>query len=323
MNFKKNNKTWILISLILLCYKSNSFGQGSVLLDSTGMKPISNSSAILNISSKTKGVLFPRMSATQRTSIPDPEKGLTVYQTDEPNGGIWIYNGSQWESQIGPQGSTGAIGPQGNIGAIGPKGDVGLTGPKGDTGPQGSTGPAGTPYVAPYSWGFGGVITPGLYGHVAYIHMDGIVGESTAALAPSGSIDIAQLYFGDGMKQEERIGVNYNVHVIPYAETTITFSYSSAIPEILRAQISGDPINEVSIYYLVSTAQHSYVLLKIDFKNVVLMNINQSISADSQAFEMKLRYQAIRQTYTPVRQNGSPDTPLVMTWNHELRTATY
>ncbi|HYO22729.1 MAG TPA: hypothetical protein VER36_10010 [Flavisolibacter sp.] len=60
-----------------------------------------NASASLDISSTTKGLLPPRMTAAQASAISSPAEGLMVYVTDT-NGtftakGWWGYNGSAWE----------------------------------------------------------------------------------------------------------------------------------------------------------------------------------------------------------------------------------
>jgi len=62
-------------------------------VNSTGSQP--NASAILDVSSTTKGLLIPRMTSTQRNAIVAPATGLQVYQTDGSKG-IYFYNGSVW-----------------------------------------------------------------------------------------------------------------------------------------------------------------------------------------------------------------------------------
>jgi hypothetical protein len=54
-----------------------------------------NASAMLDISSTTKGFLPPRMSSAQRSAIASPASGLMVYQNDA-NTGIYVYNGTTW-----------------------------------------------------------------------------------------------------------------------------------------------------------------------------------------------------------------------------------
>ena len=72
---------------------------GSVGIGTT----IPNTTAILDIGSTTKGVLFPRMTTTQRASITSPPAGLMVYDTDRKtffhhDGAIWriILNSDYW-----------------------------------------------------------------------------------------------------------------------------------------------------------------------------------------------------------------------------------
>jgi hypothetical protein len=52
-------------------------------------------SASLDITSTSKGILIPRMTNSQRTSILSPAEGLTVYQTDNIKG-FYYYDGNQW-----------------------------------------------------------------------------------------------------------------------------------------------------------------------------------------------------------------------------------
>lgn len=52
-------------------------------------------SSILDITSTTKGVLVPRMTASQRGLIGAPAEGLMVYQTDAPMG-LWMVINGTW-----------------------------------------------------------------------------------------------------------------------------------------------------------------------------------------------------------------------------------
>lgn len=54
-----------------------------------------DASAILDIASTTQGVLFPRMTEGDRTSINSPATGLIVYQTDGDEG-LYIYKSTGW-----------------------------------------------------------------------------------------------------------------------------------------------------------------------------------------------------------------------------------
>jgi len=55
---------------------------------------IANSSALLDISSNSKGILIPRMTSVERTAIVSPATGLLVF--DNTTTSFWFYNGSAW-----------------------------------------------------------------------------------------------------------------------------------------------------------------------------------------------------------------------------------
>ena len=63
-----------------------------------------NASAVLELSSTTKGFLTPRMTQSQRNSILSPATGLTIYQTDN-TAGLYYYDGSAWKP-VTPNTST-------------------------------------------------------------------------------------------------------------------------------------------------------------------------------------------------------------------------
>lgn len=54
-----------------------------------------DNSAMLEVNSTTKGLLTPRMTASERTAINPAAQGLIVYQTDGTQG-FYYYNGTQW-----------------------------------------------------------------------------------------------------------------------------------------------------------------------------------------------------------------------------------
>jgi hypothetical protein len=83
------------LMLVALCYKLNAQNT----FPSTGSAGIGtttpNASAILEMKSKTKGLLIPRMTATQRDSIASPATGLMIYQTNSTPG-FYYYDGTKW-----------------------------------------------------------------------------------------------------------------------------------------------------------------------------------------------------------------------------------
>lgn len=83
-------------AVILLMIIQSSWGNlsGQVSVGSSTV----NSSAILEISSTSKGLLMPRLSNTQMLAISSPASGLQVINTDA--GCVYFYNGSQWLSTL-------------------------------------------------------------------------------------------------------------------------------------------------------------------------------------------------------------------------------
>lgn len=80
-------KTSLLLLLTFLCAYMNAqtVGIGT-------NKP--DSSAALDISSKTSGLLIPRMTTDERTSIKNPAVGLMVFDTKMDS--YWLYNSNGW-----------------------------------------------------------------------------------------------------------------------------------------------------------------------------------------------------------------------------------
>ncbi|MCB9188544.1 MAG: hypothetical protein H6600_04550 [Flavobacteriales bacterium] len=64
-----------------------------------------DNSAILDVKSTDKGVLLPRVTTAQRTTIASPATGLLVFDNDTDS--FWFYNGTAWE-ELGASGG-GAI----------------------------------------------------------------------------------------------------------------------------------------------------------------------------------------------------------------------
>jgi uncharacterized protein (TIGR02145 family) len=72
----------------------------SVGINSDGSSP--NSSAMLDVSSNSKGFLPPRMTASYRGSIANPASGLIIWCTDcGTSGELQVYNGTAWTNLIG------------------------------------------------------------------------------------------------------------------------------------------------------------------------------------------------------------------------------
>lgn len=84
------------IFLLLMVVFANVIHSQNVAISSTTAAP--NASAMLDIVSTTKGLLIPRMTATQRIAIASPATGLMVYQTDAGTlgAGFYFYSGSAW-----------------------------------------------------------------------------------------------------------------------------------------------------------------------------------------------------------------------------------
>ena len=78
--------------LFILFTNVHSIAQQGVSINARGAAPDSN--AILDVSSTTKGALFPRMTTSQRLAIDSPAIGLTVFDLDKRT--YWYYGGSEW-----------------------------------------------------------------------------------------------------------------------------------------------------------------------------------------------------------------------------------
>ena len=68
-----------------------------VAINATGAMP--DSSAILDVSSTTKGFLVPRLTTTQRNAIAHPAPGLTIYNTVTNCFNLWV--GNTWKQICG------------------------------------------------------------------------------------------------------------------------------------------------------------------------------------------------------------------------------
>ncbi|WP_052476972.1 hypothetical protein [Nonlabens marinus] len=85
------------VLLVIFCFSSLAFSQ-------VGINTISpNESSILDISSNDKGVLFPRMDLgdlNNAAPVSNPEKGLTVWNTNSSAEGLYFWDGAKWSSYV-------------------------------------------------------------------------------------------------------------------------------------------------------------------------------------------------------------------------------
>jgi hypothetical protein len=91
----KTARTFIVIAIILFAKKT--FAQLGINASNTPPSP----SAMLDVSSTTKGVLLPRMTTAQRTALTTSD-GLTVYDTDTKS--YWFVKGTVWTEMAGSTG---------------------------------------------------------------------------------------------------------------------------------------------------------------------------------------------------------------------------
>lgn len=73
----------VFIGSALSSQSQNNIGIGTASPDA---------SALLDLSSSSKGILIPRMTTAQRNAVAAPSKGLMVFDTDTNS--FWYFNGS-------------------------------------------------------------------------------------------------------------------------------------------------------------------------------------------------------------------------------------
>ena len=116
----------------LLLLAATLFAGASMLKAQTNVYPLSGSaglgtvtpatSALLDMSSTTQGLLAPRMTKVQRDAIASPATGLLIFQTNSTPG-FYYYNGSSWTA-ISTKGANTSLS---NLAAGGTSINVGLT----------------------------------------------------------------------------------------------------------------------------------------------------------------------------------------------------
>jgi hypothetical protein len=88
----------LLALAILLAFIS----KGQVAINTNSAAPAA--SAMLDVSSSSKGMLMPRMTSAQRKAVQNPEKGLLVFDTDLET--IYFFNGAKWKPMMTATEST-------------------------------------------------------------------------------------------------------------------------------------------------------------------------------------------------------------------------
>ncbi len=96
----KNPFIWLACFTILFCL-TDIKAQNVAITDDVSYTP--DPSAMLDIKSTTKGMLIPRLTTLQRTSISSPVAGLMVYDTNLKC--FYLYNGTAW-THISSGGNT-------------------------------------------------------------------------------------------------------------------------------------------------------------------------------------------------------------------------
>ena len=94
---------------------ANAMGNSSIFDNGTSVgigTSTPNASALLDLTSTSKGLLAPRMTTAQRTAIASPANGLLVF--DNSTASFWFYNGAAWIEIITT--STSGWGLTGNAG---------------------------------------------------------------------------------------------------------------------------------------------------------------------------------------------------------------
>jgi len=83
-------KSLVALGILILMPVLSTFAQ--MAINTTGSQP--DNSAMLDIQSSLKGLLIPRMTTSQRTSISNAAEGLLVYDTDI--GAFYFYHSNSW-----------------------------------------------------------------------------------------------------------------------------------------------------------------------------------------------------------------------------------
>lgn len=96
----QSHKKLLMKRLLLLMTVGNLCFQTLQAQVKIGAAGAPNASAVLDLTSTTKGLLTPRLTLAQRNAIASPATGLVIYQTDNTPG-FYYYNGGAWVSVAG------------------------------------------------------------------------------------------------------------------------------------------------------------------------------------------------------------------------------
>lgn len=89
-----------LVLALFITIHIESFGQAKVKVEFEGVVindtngEIPDPSSVLDVSSSSKGVLFPRLTTAERDLIQDPAEGLLIYNSSKKV--YEFFNGSSW-----------------------------------------------------------------------------------------------------------------------------------------------------------------------------------------------------------------------------------
>jgi hypothetical protein len=103
LQHKKSAMKKIILYATISIITATTFAQNNVGIGTNAP----NASALLDISSTTKGLLIPRMTTAQRTAIATPATGLLVFDTDTKT--IWAYDGAAWKNLYSSGGGGGSL----------------------------------------------------------------------------------------------------------------------------------------------------------------------------------------------------------------------
>src|SRR6187200_3129694 len=113
----------VILITVMIGFTVFADAQQGVAINTDGTN--ADNSALLDIKSNAKGLLIPRLTASQKNAIATPAVGLLIYQTDGTTG-FYYYNGSAWapvsSAAAGPLGgwsTTGNTGTDSSVNFIG------------------------------------------------------------------------------------------------------------------------------------------------------------------------------------------------------------